>query len=66
MISVVANRLPPLRLNRPVLPELLNELHLRGLQTNHGVADVLLRRYGGDVALNITRREGHVPIVVLR
>jgi hypothetical protein len=27
---------------------------------------VLLRRYRGDVALNITRRQGNVPIVVLR
>jgi len=27
---------------------------------------VLLRRYRGDVALSITRRQGNVPIVVLR
>ena len=49
-----------------MLPEFLDELHLRGLQTNHGVADVMLRRYRSDVALNITRRDGNVPIVVLR
>jgi glycogen debranching enzyme len=55
-----------LRFDRPVLPEFLDELHLRGLQTKHGTADVLLRRYQGDVALNITRRQGNVPIVVLR
>jgi hypothetical protein len=30
------------------------------------VADVLFRRYGGDVAVNITRRQGNVPIVVTR
>jgi glycogen debranching enzyme len=52
--------------DRPVLPEFLDELHLRGLQTKHGTADVLLRRYHGDVALNITRRQGNVPIVVSR
>jgi glycogen debranching enzyme len=52
--------------DRPVLPEFLDELHLRGLQTKHGTADVLLRRYNGDVALNITRRQGNVPIIVLR
>jgi glycogen debranching enzyme len=55
-----------IRFDRPVLPAFLDELHLRGLQTKHGVADVLLRRHGSDVALNITRRHGHVPIVVLR
>jgi glycogen debranching enzyme len=55
-----------IRFDRPVLPEFLDELHLRGLQTKRGAADVLLRRYGSDVALNITRRHGHVPIVVLR
>jgi glycogen debranching enzyme len=55
-----------LRFDRPVLPEFLDELHLRGLQTKHGTADVLLRRYQGDVALNITQRHGNVPIIVLR
>jgi glycogen debranching enzyme len=55
-----------IRFDRPVLPAFLDELQLRGLQTKHGVADVLLRRYGSDVALNITRRHGNVPIVVLR
>jgi len=52
--------------DRPVLPEFLDELHLRGLQTKGGTADVLLRRYNGDVALNITRRQGNVPIILLR
>ena len=55
-----------IRFDRPVLPEFLDELHLRGLQTKHGTADVLLRRYRGDVALNITQRQGNVPITVLR
>jgi glycogen debranching enzyme len=55
-----------IRFDHPVLPEFLDELHLRGLQTKRGAADVLLRRYGSDVALTITRRQGNVPIVVLR
>jgi len=55
-----------IRFDHPTLPEFLDELHLRGLQTKHGTADVLLRRYRGDVALSITRRQGNVPIVVLR
>jgi glycogen debranching enzyme len=55
-----------IRFDRPVLPEFLDQLHLRGLQTKSGKADVLLRRYGSDVALNITRRHGDVPILVFR
>jgi len=55
-----------IRFDQPVLPEFLDELNIRGLQTGGGMADVLLRRYRGDVALNITRRQGNVPIVVLR
>jgi glycogen debranching enzyme len=54
-----------IRFNRPLLPEFLDELHLRGLQARDGVADVLVRRNQGAVALNITRRQGHVPIAVL-
>jgi hypothetical protein len=41
-------------------------LHLRGLQARHGVADILLRRYGSDVSVDITRRQGKVPIVIVR
>ena len=52
--------------DRPALPEFLDELHLRGLRAKHGTADVLLRRYDSDVVLNITRRQGSVPIVLSR
>jgi glycogen debranching enzyme len=55
-----------IRFDRPMLPEFLDELHLRGLQARSGVADVVLRRYDSDFALTITRRQGNVPIVVLR
>jgi glycogen debranching enzyme len=55
-----------IRCDRPMLPEFLGQLHLRGLHTRDGEADVLLRRYGGDVAVNITQRQGNVPIVVSR
>jgi glycogen debranching enzyme len=55
-----------IRFDRPVLPEFLDELHLRRLQTNQGTADVLLKRHHGNVALNIAQRQGNVPIVVLR
>ncbi len=55
-----------IRFDRPVLPRFINELHLRGLQVAGGSADVVLRRHERDVALNITRREGVVPIIVTR
>jgi len=55
-----------IRFDRPGLPDFLDQLHLRGVSTKDGVADVLLRRYGADVAVNITRRQGNVPIMILR
>ena len=55
-----------IRFDRPVVPDFLDELHLRGLQARYGVADILLRRYGSDVSVDITRRQGKVPIVILR
>ena len=55
-----------IRFDRPGLPDFLDQLHLRGVSTKDGAADVLLRRYGADVAVNITRRQGNVPIMILR
>ena len=55
-----------IRFDRPALPRFLDELQLRGLQVRGGSADLVLRRHDRDVALNITRREGRVPIVVQR
>ena len=55
-----------IRFDRPVLPDFLDHLHLRGLQGRHGVADILLRRYGSEVSVDITRRQGKVPIVIVR
>jgi glycogen debranching enzyme len=55
-----------IRFNRPVMPEFLDELQLRGLRARHGAADVLLMRHGREVAVTITRREGKVPIAEFR
>jgi glycogen debranching enzyme len=55
-----------IRFDRPVLPDFLDKLHLRGLQARHGVVDILLRRYGSEVSVDITRRHGKVPIVIVR
>ena len=55
-----------IRFDRPTLPDFLDHLHLRGLHGRHGVADILLRRYGSEVSVDITRRQGKVPIVIVR
>jgi glycogen debranching enzyme len=55
-----------IRFDRPMLPDFLDHLHLRGLRGRHGVADILLRRYGSEVSVDITRRQGQVPIVIVR
>lgn len=55
-----------IRFDRPLLPRFIDELQLRALQVGGGSADIVLRRHESDVALNITRRDGVVPIVVTR
>ena len=55
-----------IRFDHPVLPDFLDQLHMRGLQARHGVVDILLRRYGSEVSVDITRRQGKVPIVIVR
>jgi glycogen debranching enzyme len=49
---------------RPILPEFLDQLHLRNLRLSRGSADVLLQRHGADVAVTQTRRDGEVSVVV--
>jgi len=54
-----------IRFDRPMLPDFLDELQLRGLRLKNGIAGVLLLRHGDEVSVNITRRQGDVRIVVL-
>jgi glycogen debranching enzyme len=49
---------------RPMLPDFLDRLHLRNLRLNGGSADVLLQRYGPDLAVTQTRRDGNIEVVV--
>jgi glycogen debranching enzyme len=53
-----------IRLDQPALPDFLDTLHLRGLRSGRGVVDLLLRRYGDEVATTITRRQGDVTLTV--
>jgi len=49
---------------RPVLPDFIDHVHLRNLRLSSGSVDVLLHRYGNDVAATVTRRDGDVVVVV--
>jgi glycogen debranching enzyme len=49
--------------NRPVLPQFLDEVVLRGLRVADGSADVALKRTGGDVMLHVLKRTAGVEVV---
>jgi glycogen debranching enzyme len=54
------------RLRYPRLPEALSTLEVRGLPVGDARVDLLLRRHGDDVAVNIVRRHGDAEIVTLQ
>jgi glycogen debranching enzyme len=54
-----------IRFEHPMLPGFLDYLHVRQLRLGDAVADVMLHRYGGEVAPTVTRREGQVRIVII-
>jgi glycogen debranching enzyme len=55
-----------IRFEHPMLPDFLDELRLRKVRTRHGEVDLLLRRYGEEASIDIIRRQGTVPIVIVR
>ena len=50
--------------DRPSLPKDLARLHIHNLRLGDGSVDVLLRRAGSDVAVNVLDRTGDVKIIV--
>jgi glycogen debranching enzyme len=54
-----------IRFERPMLPDFLDHLHVRGLRLGDAEADVLLHRSGQEVAATVTRRHGQVRIVIV-
>jgi len=52
------------RLHYPRLPEMFESICIRGLHIADAKIDLLLRRHGDDVAVNILRREGDADVVV--
>ena len=55
-----------IRFVRPVLPDFLDVLELRGLRLGEASCDLLLRREGDDVTLRVLARDGDVAIVQVR
>src|SRR5690606_8192285 len=54
-----------LRLRNPTLPRFLPELSIAGLTIGEGRLDLtLIRRRGGDVAVDVSRREGRISVVI--
>ncbi len=51
-------------LHHPRLPPFLEEVRLHRLRVGEGEADLLLRRYGQDVAVNVLRRTGRLEVEV--
>jgi hypothetical protein len=43
----------------------LDEVTIRSLAAGSGRADILLRRYGSDVSVNILDRKGDVRVTVI-
>ncbi|HET7811046.1 MAG TPA: glycogen debranching N-terminal domain-containing protein [Steroidobacteraceae bacterium] len=54
------------RLRYPRLPDGMQTLEVRGLPVGDAHVDLLLRRHGDDVAVNIVRRRGEVEVVTLQ
>ena len=53
-------------LDYPVLPEFIDEMRIRGVRVGTGSVDLLFRRVGTDVAVNVLERTGPVEVVVLK
>ncbi|RJP76938.1 MAG: amylo-alpha-1,6-glucosidase [Candidatus Zixiibacteriota bacterium] len=50
----------------PALPEFLQEVSIRNLRVGQGSMDLALRRYSGNVAIQVVRREGDVSLLVVK
>ena len=52
-----------IRLERPVLPDFLDRLNVRDLRLGDGAVDLVFRRHGGDVTVEIPKRSGTIEII---
>jgi glycogen debranching enzyme len=54
------------RFSYPLLPAFLRELQIHNLRVGSASVDLLLRRHGADVGINVLRREGDVQIYMVK
>ena len=52
-------------LRNPRLPTFLEEVTLRNLRLGQSVVDLMLRRHGSDVSLQVLRNEGHIRVAAV-
>jgi glycogen debranching enzyme len=52
------------RVNRPVLPDYVDEIRISGLTVGDGEMDLLLRRHLRDVAVNLVDKKGQGELVL--
>ncbi len=50
----------------PILPESLHEVQIRNLKVGKASLDIVVKRHELDVGITVTRREGHVEVVVVK
>lgn len=53
-----------MRLRQPRLPEFLDHVTIPALAVGESRLDILLRRYGSDVSVNVPRRDGDAQVTV--
>ncbi|MDB5050406.1 MAG: putative Amylo-alpha,6-glucosidase [Fibrobacteres bacterium] len=51
------------RLENPVLPSFLEELRIRDLRLGAGSVDIIFRRHGQDITVEIPRRTGRIEVI---
>jgi glycogen debranching enzyme len=52
-------------LRKPRLPAFLAEVTLRNLRLGQSAVDLMLRRQGTDVSLQVLRNEGHIKVAAV-
>jgi glycogen debranching enzyme len=54
------------RFRSPMLPEILDEVRITNLEVAAGRMDIVLKRHGQDVSIQVTRRSGDAEVVETR
>jgi glycogen debranching enzyme len=54
------------RFTRPELPDFLDLVRITRLRVGDATIDLELRRYPGNVGINVTRREGQVEVIAVK